>query len=477
MEKPLDRYIQAAKEAGCPKDQVGNFLKAGAVLHPRQLKASAAARECDADGGPTQVGFGGARGGGKSHWLICQACIDDAQRAPGLKILILRKVGKANKENFEDIRLRVLRGVPHTYNRSEGVLIFANGSRVILGHFQNEGDIDAYLGLEYDIIGVEEATTLTASKVKAIRTCCRTSKKGWRPRMYFTTNPGNTGHAWFKQRFIVPQRTGSEKDTRFIQSTVSDNPAVNKEYRETLETLTGWQREAWLNGSWDVAAGQYFTEFSFTKHTRPASDLQAIPGAKFYLALDYGYTHFTVAHLLMVYEGQRILLGEYKARRTPVETNAAGVLKMLEEFGLSFADLEKAVAGRDIFAKGRLGRAKAGEDERSIAEQYEEFGLKFEPANDDRVNGAGEILQRLGDEVNGIPSSLIISQQCELLLDQLPAMEHNPHRPEDVLKVDCDEDGIGGDDAYDAFRYVMMAAHSGRGWTKNLDELKEMFAA
>jgi hypothetical protein len=26
----------------------------------------------------------------------------------------------------------------------------------------------------------------------------------------------------------------------------------------------------------------------------------------------------------------------------------------------------------------------------------------------------------------------------------LPALQHDPNRPEDVLKVDCDEDGNGG---------------------------------
>jgi hypothetical protein len=36
-------------------------------------------------------------------------------------------------------------------------------------------------------------------------------------------------------------------------------------------------------------------------------------------------------------------------------------------------------------------------------------------------------------------------------------MEHDPHRPEDVMKVDCDEDGNGGDDCYDALRYGIMA--------------------
>jgi hypothetical protein len=32
------------------------------------------------------------------------------------------------------------------------------------------------------------------------------------------------------------------------------------------------------------------------------------------------------------------------------------------------------------------------------------------------------------------------------------------YRPEDVLKVDCDEDGVGGDDAADALRYLGAAS-------------------
>ena len=37
----------------------------------------------------------------------------------------------------------------------------------------------------------------------------------------------------------------------------------------------------------------------------------------------------------------------------------------------------------------------------------------------------------------------------------LTALQHNPNRPEDVLKVDCDEEGVGGDDAADALRYLV----------------------
>lgn len=47
------------------------------------------------------------------------------------------------------------------------------------------------------------------------------------------------------------------------------------------------------------------------------------------------------------------------------------------------------------------------------------------------------------------------SSTCGRLVETLPAMQHDPHRPEDVLKVDCDEDGAGGDDAADCLRYLV----------------------
>ncbi len=44
----------------------------------------------------------------------------------------------------------------HEFSEYRGVLTFGNGPRIIAGHFQAENDIDAYLGLEYDVIGIEE---------------------------------------------------------------------------------------------------------------------------------------------------------------------------------------------------------------------------------------------------------------------------------------------------------------------------------
>src|SRR5690242_21683983 len=92
--------------------------------------------------------------------------------------------------------------------------LFRSGSRIIAGHFQAEKDIDAYLGLEYDVVGIEEATTLSSRKHSDISTCCRTSKASWRPRIYSTSNPGGVGHAWYRTKFILPFRDGRETETR-----------------------------------------------------------------------------------------------------------------------------------------------------------------------------------------------------------------------------------------------------------------------
>ena len=73
----------------------------------------------------------------------------------------------------------------------------------------------------------------------------------------------------------------------------------------------------------------------------------------------------------------------------------------------------------------------------------------------DRVNGWAEILQMFGDDGANIRARLFVHQRCGRLVETVPAMQHDPHRPEDVLKVDCDEEGAGGDDAADCLRYLV----------------------
>ena len=106
------------------------------------------------------------------------------------------------------------------------------------------------------------------------------------------------------------------------------------------------------------------------------------------------------------------------------------------------------VAGPDVFA--RRGT------ELTVAEQYARQGIDLSPAPTDRVSGAAEVLALLGDVEAGIRPRLRVFDRCRRLVECIPVLQHDPHRPEDVLKVDVDEDGNGGDDPYDALRYGVM---------------------
>lgn len=448
---PLERYVQTARHYGCPADQLRNFRAVGYVAQPMQLRFHAAARACDRPDGPTKVGLGGARGPGKSHAVLAQIGADDCQRFDAAKWLLLRKVGKAAKEGFEDFLTRAFPPWLRYWIPSRNTLEFPNGSRVIIGHFQAEKDVDAYLGLEYDGIGIEEASQLSRAKLEMIATVNRSSKPGWRPRMYYSWNPGGVGHAYIKKVFVEPYRRNTQTETRFIPGTVRDNKHVNSEYRRTLEQLTGWRRAAWLDGDMDIAAGQFFTTWRYGVHVTQG-DIPIPPGARVWCALDYGYTHYTCVYLLMAYDGMITILDEHAERRWLPTRHAEAIKAMLARHGLTVNSLSAFVAGRDVFAK------KGDSEGKTIAEQYADLGITLRPANDDRINGAGELLARLGDVDAGIAPRIAIHERCARLIECIPALEHDPHRPEDVLKVDTDDDGVGGDDPYDAARYGVMVA-------------------
>ena len=399
--------------------------------------------------GPTQIGQGGGRGGAKSHSAVCQVVHDDCKRFPGLKWLYLRSIGASARESFEDMIGKALPGAMQYYIRARSALELPNGSRVILGGFRNERDIDKYVGIEYDGIVADDAHLISKGKYDKIRGSLRTSKEDWRPRIYVTFNPGGIGHAYLKKLFVEPWRQKQETDTRFFFSLPEDNKFLNPEYIQYLDGLTGWLYKAWRKGNFDIAAGQFFTTFDRDVHVREPFRIPT--NWKCWLAMDYGWIHWNVVYLFAksADSGDVYVVDSHAARRWIVSSHASGIEAMLSRNGIHRRQIRRFVAGPDVFSR---------RDEVTIAQQYEQHGWKLEAAQTDRINGAAEILRRLGDAAQGIRPSVFIFDRCARLIESLPAMQHDPHRPDDVLKVDADEDGNGGDDFYDTFRYGLMEA-------------------
>jgi hypothetical protein len=369
---PWERYFLAGRRAGCPKGQMDRFASADVILQARQLAASAAARLCDAPDGPMAIGYGGARGGGKSHWLLAQMGADDCQRVPGLKCLLLRKVGKANLEHFEDLRRRLFGRLNHEFSAFRGILSFANGSRIIAGHFQNEKDIDAYLGLEYDVIGIEEATTLTARKYQDISTCCRTSKPNFRPRIYSTTNPGGVGSQLVSGK-IHRAISGKTRDGNAIHPGAGHGqpleqsrirPRAGKSHRLAKTGLAGWRLGHCRRAVFHDAAPRGSRRRGFRRFA--GGGMVRGAGLRF-RALHRRFARLSRRRRKHFHRGRTRGTALAAATSRGGGQGDAGAAQNRRSRKMAVEDLKRFVAGADVFSRQSDGT--------TIAAQYAKLGI------------------------------------------------------------------------------------------------------
>jgi len=436
--KALGKYIEQARLAGMPLDQTESFIRSGYIALPKMTYFHATAREADNSQGPIEIAMGGARGPGKSHATLAQT-VDDCLRYPGLKVLFLRKLAKSAAESFEDLIQKVFKYTQHTYIPSRNKLEFPNGSSIVLGGFNNESEIDKYLGIEYDVIVIEEATQISKRKYDMLLGSLRTTKPGWRVRIYLTSNPGGIGHAWFKQRFVIPHRQGTEVFTRFIPATYKDNPFLPPEYIYYLENLEGGLGKAWRDGDWDVFEGMAFPQWDYERHTcEPFQIPQHWPKWR---AVDWGYSAPFSAH--------------WAAR--DIDTQRIYIYREL--YGPGYTDVQQARMIRENTPGDELMKAtfmdpamwsrnrQSGDRVYSTADTYADEGIFPSKADNDRLSGKRKFDRMLGNLPDGMPG-MVIFRSCRNAIRTIPELIYDATRPEDV-------DTTQEDHAYDDIRYLL----------------------
>ena len=440
--RAIERFIELAKKNNVARDQLERFLKYGYTPLPWQLKFHGYARDADKENGPTDLGAGGARGPGKSHGIFAQLTLDDCQRLK-IKGLFLRQTGKSADESFQDLVDTVLVGrVTYRYNSSRGILKFPNGSKVILGGFENEDDIDKYVGIQYDVIAVEERNQLTGEKILKLKGSLRSVKKGWRARMYSSFNPGNIGHNDVKQTFVIPYQQGTENRTRFVPSTYKDNPYLKPEYVEYLDSLPGALGKAWREGNFDTFEGQYFTEWNHDQHV---IEPFAIPESyKRFRAYDHGReAPASCGWYAVDYDGRVFKYREFYQRGLDVDQIATEIKRLSEG-----ENYEYSVADPSIFANIGYTDKYGGQ---TIAETFARYGIIFHPASNRRVDGWTLMHQYLRWTEFTQPK-LQVFKTCLNTIRTIPSLIHDEHKPED-----CDTKGE--DHAPDETRYLLMSLH------------------
>lgn len=392
------------------------------------------------------IGYGGARGGGKS-WAMRRKFVLLALNYPGLKLLLLRRTLPELRENHVLPLLSELHGFAK-YKDDDKSFTFPNGSRIKLGYCDADKDVYQYQGQEYDVIGLEEATHFTEFMRDFFETSNRSTRTDFKPRMYYTSNPGGVGHAWFKRLFIDRDYKGKEKAENydFIPAKVYDNHVLmetNPEYVETLESLPDDQREAFLHGNWDVFAGQYFREWRRDTHViEPFS----IPdGWTRFISIDYGYNDPCAVYWHAVND-RRV----YTYREMYVTQMAASdIAKEINRLSQG-ENIEYTVASPDMWHKRGASYSSNGVIKgESIADIFMDQGIWIEKADNERLLGWTRMREYMKIQPDGKPLWVIFNT-CANLIRTLPQMIHDDNRVEDVA------DGLE-DHAAESCRYALMS--------------------
>lgn len=419
------------------------------------------------------VAYGGARGGGKT-WAVRIKAMLLACRYAGIKILIVRRSFQELRDNHILPLQMELRDLAR-WKEQEKRFIFPNGSYIRFGYCSAERDVLQYQGQEYDIIFIDEATQLTEFQFQTFKGCLR-GANDFPKRMYLTCNPGGVGHAWVKRLFIDRQYVAGERpeDYEFIQAKVTDNPVLMKkdpEYINMLRSLPYELREAWLNGSWDIFAGQYFSEWNRDVHV---VEPFAIPAWwRRYITMDYGLD-MLAAYLIVVdnHDMAYVVQEVYKGRdlgegaKGLIVSEAAAEVKALAGNG----DIAAYLAPPDLWnARQETGK--------SVADIFAESGIYLTQTSNDRIDGWMAMHERLHvfeDEQGVQVAKLRIFPQCINLIRTLPQLRYDDKRINDVAtephELTHGPDAIRGWCVYWTRRASAPAAPPRSDWTKDMLE-------
>ena len=404
------------------------------------------------------VGYGGARGGGKSWAIRVKACLLGFNYA-GIKILIVRRSFGELEENHITPMRQMLIGMA-VYNGTEKRMKFTNGSYVKFMYCENDKDLDRLQGQEYDVIFIDEATHLTEYQLKVITACCR-GVNDFPKRIYYTCNPGGKGHAYIKRIFIDRKYRDGENpdDYSFTQALPQDNKALMEKdpgYIKQLEALPPKLRAAWLEGKWDIFEGQFFEEFidnpehyEDRKWTHVIEPFEIPADWTIARSYDFGYAKpFSCAWWAIDYDGVIYrILEMYGCTGEPNE----GVKWTADTQFRKIQEVERTnpvLKGRNIMgvADPAIWDGSRGE---SIADTAAKYQIFFDKGVNDRIPGWMQVHYRMAFDDNGYPM-MYIFKNCKAFIRTIPLQTYSETIPEDL---DTDME----DHVADETRYFCMS--------------------
>ena len=466
--------------------------------------------------------YGGAMGGGKT-FIQCYYQVKRRYDFPGSvgSILRLKSTDLFQPDAVQD-QLTALIGHIAEWNNREHRWTFPDGGIIHLGFMPKTKNefINKWASVQLDDFCMDEATQWPQWAIAYLKLRVRATMDGITTQKRYGANPGNVSHNYFKSRFVDPAKrifginvpftlpaTQSEPNppTRaFIPSLVTDNKVLmdrDPNYEKNLMNMPELERKMYRYGDWDVFAGQFFSEwdegihvwnvpFNFSQSgsepdrlwnesedeivKRPSiipADWNRVCG------LDWGHNHPTVVYWGAVDPGYGEIDPDAAAGtvwlyremwvRGKQVSDKDGLCERIKEH----KDTPPVIAsGDDVFT--RQSTTLGGP---TIAAEFAQNGVILSnPCAGKRRRHRWQqmraYLQWRDDDMKPIPGRprlRILAGTCPKLCEQMAVMTFSETDPEDMKKVNIDnETGEGGDDCVDALSVLLMS----QPWASLRDE-------
>lgn len=398
--------------------------------------------------------YGGAAGGGKSYilrwWLVVYL-------ASLYKTLGLRNVQVALLcEDYPSLNDRQISKIKYEFPAELGKLREGTvkdfqlkpefGGGIIA--LRNLDDPSKYQSAEFAAIAVDELTKNSKDTFDFLRFRLR-----WpgidRPKFAGATNPGGKGHAWvkklWKDRIFPPELEKAKDQFAFVQAKASDNPHLSDSYYKSLLTLPPDMARKFAEGDWDVFTGQYYPQFTHSRHviTNKEALARIKPWHTKWLSGDWGFFHPSVIYAHAKDENNHVIT--YKELWVRL-TNETDIGHMINKH---FAG-EKFHSFPFSWDAGKLSPRSLKTAPKSsvqlITDALDSHFPRPHPADSQpgsRIARARLMAQLMDSDM------WQVSDACPKLIECIPTLIREEDNEEDVLKVDFGENEIG-DDPYDS---------------------------
>ena len=432
------------------------------------------------DGRYRIIGFGGGVRGTKT-WGSLSVLIVLCRAFPGSRWCVVRKdlqrLRQTTIPSFDKLRQRTGGFVSRVDGFMEAKC--ANGS-VILFRGENidkDPTLERFHGYEVNGFLLEEADELDERTLHK----CIERAGAWvlpsgaqpQPLILCTFNPNAQ---WPKRTFYDPWRDGTlQAPYAFIPSTIADNPHAPDSYKESLKLLPPEEYKRFVEGDWSTLSGRFYLSLDRRVHLIPRERLpQRLPDWwEYWGSYDWGFDHWAVfIAWCRDGDGNTFALDSCWMRREQDDDMARTILATMPA-----ACVHEVYAGHDCWGRYQARGASGIE----TAQVFADMGITLVKADIDLVNGARAVRRALhvrpvldaagrpmlgadGEPMQRAGVYLIDTPQNAKGFDSLQAVIPDPNNVNKPKKADA-QNGVGGDDFPDAFRYGLA--------TKVLDPVED----